>query len=595
MCPTPAVSRRLVAASMWPVALLLTAAQCRTVQVEHQDAVSGPLIEIRVAPGGSTDVFVDGVAETSDRWMEFDLAAGWSGSHAFAQMALSVRESVVWRDGEIVGAGAGQIHTQPTFLPSHLAWLRYDHGTDASAVCLHRRGHDQTTCHDLPFYADRIVADRRGRLLVLGFDADSDRYVAARLGREGSLRTLIETSDSLHLSHAGPEPSIVRVTGSDSAMAVYFSMLELTRSQFGEPLAHGSDDLGRLAWNTRYRIDAMAQLADLIDSTRFDRILEEATEAILVQADADGRFTSGKYSIDRQTPIALLLNNAAIHLALVRALPRLPPALQDRVLASASAMMDSFEDDWDGAYRFTPCIAHEFDGIVTPLNHQSLVGLLVLELYRWTGDLRFLDRAAGIWSSFAAELEIVEDTALWPYWPDRFSAGWSEGDWPSCNTPSRPARWDDRYSDARHARIDMEFARAASEALGIDSPVDVHAIGRNLEVAPNRFANFISGHVDAATPASYRNLPFLPWADAIAPYYTRRIVLPALDVDRQALTLSYARAAQQAWDRFAGPWELTRTRYSARRFHLKPEEIEVIRGSTAADLVRIIDLLWPKS
>jgi len=223
------------------------------------------------------------------------------------------------------------------------------------------------------------------------------------------------------------------------------------------------------------------------------------------------------------------------------------------------------------------------------------VGLLVLELYRWTGDLRFLDRAAGIWSSFAAELEIVEDTALWPYWPDRFSAGWSEGDWPSCNTPSRPARWDDRYSDARHARIDMEFARAASEALGIDSPVDVHAIGRNLEVAPNRFANFISGHVDAATPASYRNLPFLPWADAIAPYYTRRIVLPALDVDRQALTLSYARAAQQAWDRFAGPWELTRTRYSARRFHLKPEEIEVIRGSTAADLVRIIDLLWPKS
>jgi hypothetical protein len=587
-----ATRTRLVVSAACLGALLVSAVPGFLVMVESEAPKSAPVIEIRVAPAGATDVYRDGVALTSDRWMEFDVTGNRSGSYAFSQMALSVRESEVWRNGTIAGAGANQIHSQPTFLRRHLVWLRYDFGADESAICWQRRDDSPAICHKLPFYADRIVADRRGRPLLLGFDAEVDRFVVARPRRRGSIRVLMESPDSLHLVQEGPEASIVRVTGSAPALAVYFAMLELTRSQFGEPLAYGSDDLGRLAWNTRYRIDAMAQLAALTGTPRFDAILEEAALAILDQADGNGRLTSGKYSIDRETPIALLVNNAGIYLGLMRALPRLSPALQDRVLSSAISMLDSFEDDWLDSYRITPCIAHAFDGLIAPLNHQSLVGLLTLELHAWTGNRRFLDRAAQIWSFFEGEIEIVNGTALWPYWPDRFSAGWNEGDSASCNEPSRSAQFDPRYSDSRHARIDLEFAREASATLGFDSPVDVHAIGRALLLAPNQFSAFISGHVDARTPASYRNLPFLPDADAIAPYFARRIVLPDLDVNRQMLTLAYARAAQITWANSQQPWELTLHRYRAGK-RVRLAESEVLTGSTAGEMSRLIDRLWP--
>ncbi len=587
-----ATRTRFAVGTAWLGALLVCAVPTSLVALERESRKSAPAIEIRVAPAGATDVYRDGAAVTSDRWVEFDLTENRSGSYAFSQMALSVRESVVWRNGRIAGAGPNQIHTQPTFLRRQLAWLRYDYASDESALCLQRRDDSVAICHELPFYADRIVADHRGRPLILGFDAEADRFVVARPRNKGSLQVLMESPDSLHLVQEDSKPSIVEVTGSAAAIAVYFAMLELTRSQFGEPLAYGSDDLGRLAWNTRYRIDAMAQLAALTGTSRFDAILEEAAHAILDQADGNGRLNSGKYSIDRETPIALLINNAGIYLGLIRALPRLTPALRDRVLGSAITMLDSFEDDWLDSYRFTPCTAHEFDGIVAPLNHQSLVGLLALELHEWTGDRRFLARAAAIWTFIEGEIEIVDGIALWPYWPDRFSAGWNEGEQPSCNEPSRPARSDLRYSDSRHARIDLEFAREVSAALGFDSPLDVHAIGRNLLVAPNRFAAFISGHVDAKTPASYRNLPFLPAADAIAPYFARRIVIPDLDVNRQMLSLAYARAARNTWANSEGPWELTLHQYRVGKRAMLAGS-EVLTGTTAEEMSRLIERLWP--
>ena len=103
--------------------------------------------------------------------------------------------------------------------------------------------------------------------------------------------------------------------------------------------------------------------------------------------------------------------------------------------------------------------------------------------------------------------------ALWHYWPRRFLDGWSEGTVDSCHAAARAPAADGPFEDFSHARINIEFLIEAADLLGVVEPIDVDAIGDNLEVADRRFARFIGGEVDRH-PASYAYLPPLPMAAA---------------------------------------------------------------------------------
>ena len=539
----------------------------------------GQELVVRVAPQGAPDVYLGTRKLTRDDAIEFDPQINDRGHTAWARTLYDNAASEVVLDGEVIFARERTLNQKLLLTEAALYWLAFEERSLQNSLCRFDIDQRSTGCVELELFGQELAAVGQD-LLLAGFAPDRGLYQVLRFDEDlGEAREVSSSAAPMILAR-GPTPRVIRVAGDRAPRTVFFALWELVRDQLGEPFAGGDDGMGRLAWNVAYRLEAMNDLYQKTGDERLIPLIRSTVERMLQSAGPEEVFWTRKYSIDHETSIVLLVNNACIYHALLRSAPVLGVALSSDVIQRAEAMFESFEQDWvePGYYRSRPGQRFAFDGAPLPLNRQNMMGLVALRLYELTGRARYGARVEALYEGMLEELEEVDGVPLWHYHHSLFYQGWEPGTYESTHMPRRDPSADTRFEDYSHARINIEFLLQASAMLGRPAPIDVDAIASNLAVAPFRYARFISGRTDEYE-ASYAYLPPLPQAEAMGEVFAAAVVTPTPGFDRQDILRSHARAA--LLDDRSQDWRMKVEEFGWEGGALQPLEIHTFEGDQA--------------
>jgi len=432
------------------------------------------IVFCRVVHGGDIDLFRmhrdwhRPERLTESRSIEFDPSIGVDGVAAYARHDHRTTESVLIHDGRPIETEAS-LHKATCVgertLLAHGSDL--DKDGDRHWLVVVDRASGRATSLPTAIVIRSIVGVGGGRFVIEGHrSSDCRRVTAVYDVAAGRLSTPIDP----------------RWNGLESPVTVPELRKELlalaTRSLMSNDpmnnLSMGNNHLGRLSWKAAYRLGGLVDLLDAgIDrigglSTR--DLADRSVRALLRSASRDSDLPGWptlKYSISRSEELDLLVNNAAVMLPILRYLNsgvEPDPSLVQDAVDLAIAIFERNEALFDasagvsGGYRFRRGEPFRYDGVCLPFNQQNLWGATLVELYRATGERRFLDRALELAESFRAEMTRLADGRLvWQYWPECFLRGWTADEDLSENTPDRKPAGEAWYEDVFHAKIDVDF------------------------------------------------------------------------------------------------------------------------------------------
>lgn len=373
--------------------------------------------------------------------------------------------------------------------------------------------------------------ERGSDILLLDFDSGriqpilattADEFFAFELGRErGAI-------------------AVLSVDGSDSARQAFHSISGVLLSNLGEPMARASDESGKQSWSQSYRTRVLAELFRKSRHPAFAELAIGAMRTTLRRQNALHGTTGGFnpscawasriYSIDRRSPVSLMINQAMISGGLLRACEALgddcPLKLRAEIVANAQCLVRSYEPYFDqaaGLYRIPYGAPFRFDGLWAPWNWHLSWAVVLERAGQATSQEELVRRAHTIADTFVETWEKVEEGALWHYWAPAYYDGWQESDEVSLHRPKQKARAPKRYEDINHAGISLLGLSALSYRL---SPRQREAVARRLEFLLAQGA-VLARDLDGAGPRSPRWLPGAGWhafaGESMHQLYTRKL------------------------------------------------------------------------
>ncbi len=322
--------------------------------------------------------------------------------------------------------------------------------------------------------------------------------------------------------------TIDTISGDKDATLLFNTYYEIYNYQLANPLANSNDFLGRISWHQADRTKGLIKLYEKSKDDRIKVMINNIINNILgVNNESLGitgvynpsfLWASKKYSIDKVTPISLLVDNSMIVYSLILAVNNNmvgDPALKLKIINNLISMYDYYEQYFDNdekLYRVPKGIAFVYDGVWCPYNWQNTFGLCLLELYKATGDIKYRDRALALANKFKSEfVYTIDNRLLWHYWPARFYQGWTTNQNISINTPEKPPSTDVLYEDLSHAGLNLEFMLAVHRDFPneIFSDHDFELLRNTIDgfmIAGNKFSRFMSGDITYQKP-DYSFLP----------------------------------------------------------------------------------------
>lgn len=148
-----------------------------------------------------------------------------------------------------------------------------------------------------------------------------------------------------------------------------------------------------------------------------------------------------------------------------------------------------------GYYRFAPRSPIWCDGVGIPYNQNLAMGRALLELWRITGEQRYLDRVTRIALHFKRGLIVSHHAGYqWRYWWGKGLSGWSPRTSPSVNTPSY--RGFPSWEDIVHAHYDLDFVSDCVAAGVVFTDTDMARLANTLVLTmrqPDDFHNRVNG------------------------------------------------------------------------------------------------------
>ncbi len=352
--------------------------------------------------------------------------------------------------------------------------------------------------------------------------SDADEFFAFELGRErGAI-------------------AVLSVGGSDSARQAFHAVTGALLSNLGEPMARASDEAGKQSWSQSYRTMVLAELFRKSRHPVFAELATGAMEATLQRQNArlgiTGDFNpscawaSRIYSTDRRSPVSLVINQAMISGALLRACEALgsdcPLKLRAEIFANAQCLVSSYEPTFDpakGLYRIAYGAPFRFDGHWAPWNWQLSWAFVLEQVGLETGQEVLVARAHAVAAAFVETWEADEDGALWRYWTPAYYEGWRESDRVSLHRPKQKARAPKRYEDVNHAGITLLGLSDLSYQL---TAARRQAVARRLDSLLAQGA-VLARDLDGEGPRSPRWLPGAGWhlyaSDNMRRLYSRKL------------------------------------------------------------------------
>jgi hypothetical protein len=259
----------------------------------------------------------------------------------------------------------------------------------------------------------------------------------------------------------------------------------------------------------------------VFDNILLESIIRNSVENLLNSAYA-ASWPTKKYSISRTTELSLLVDDATISYALLKACNSGVVTSNDlikKIVILGNELFEKSEQEFDndyGCYKVRRGIEYTYDGVVLPFNQQNAFGLVLLELYASTGDNRYRERATELAVSFKSEFEYTDnDRLICHYCPRVFYHGWTNNDNISNNMPNKAIQVDVLYEDMSHAAWNIAFILRFMEVFknnDIFVYQDIIALKKTLEGTRYgiEYSRFMSGDVVYQQP-QIRFRPYFAW------------------------------------------------------------------------------------
>lgn len=434
--------------------------------------------------------FIESQARTDDR-----------GNWALALTQTSNSRSRLLCGGEDITKSDQLLSRSLCFWKGRLFYAAWDQAAGTTGLFLYDPESKKTEllAEGLPF-STGLSAAAGDAVLLEAYDpaGNANVVLSVRPEAEGEERVKLLSGGDSFLTFSGGEPQVLRVSGDENMKYLFNAYYWLNRYQSGEPWSGSPDSAGRVSWNEAPRLWGLLELWEKTGSEALRAVISSAVRRMISTREAayqeSGReedrflFVTKKYSLDRQTELRLMVNNAELYMPMLRAANAGCLEGEDRrtLLAMAEEAFSYYEEDWDpllGCYRFRKGEAYAFDGVVLPFNQQNAFGLCLIELWKATGKTVYRDRCTALARAFEKELETTEDgRTVWRYWPQAFYNGWTEADGVSQNTPIQPPTASPPYEDSSHASLNAEFILEYFRTFGgVFSRSQVEGVRRTLD------------------------------------------------------------------------------------------------------------------
>lgn len=506
---------------------------------------NGQTIETRIPLNSEIDVWVNETRWTNNPSLQFDPAINEKGDTAWAEVEDSFGISKLILNNSYLAVSSA-LNYKVQLTEENLYYLSLDKSSGTTKLYQHDLDSPKTpmTGIELESVPLDYIANE-DQVTIVSLDTSTGQYHIQ--GYTPDLDQVIfdyQTSHALSVldssTFSNNHQKIIELEGSDNLKTLFFGLNQIFGDQFGEPFAYGNNNKGRLAWNTTYRLTAIRELYEKTGDLRLLNQLQSPILAIINNVDPDGFYSSTRYSRDSITPVSWAVHTGLIYSELLKSQNFLDNLDRQRLITQAEKVWSNLEKYWNGqSYLFPLGKPINYDGIQMPWNQQGSIALMAVELYKTTGNSVYLDRVEQLYNNFVTDLEKVDGTSLWHYWPKGFYEGWNWGEQLSSNHPIRNPTVDELYEDFSHAYLTSIFIREAAEILGQKPPINLDAIANNLEIAPWVFSRFISGDVSSFDP-SVDYMPHFVEAPNIAAYYREAIPQRNIDFDSQGSTRAYA-------------------------------------------------------
>jgi hypothetical protein len=470
----------------------------------------------KISNDGNIDLFKmhrdnsDPVQITNTDGIEFDPAIDNNGTVAWAYHSYSVNDSEIYLNNKKIELAAGLYKN--CFMFNNMLYFSYVRFYDD----VHRLVEVNISTNKMikqitvPLVIDRI-SNISNAVILEGFDLLSNNASIYSFDYQNQI--ISKTHDNAIIY----QDKIIYLDNlSDDKI---FRLLAERELLYNDPLlsfSASNNYLGRLSWFVSYR------LLGLIDafkngglSSTFDRVLIKSiirnSVKNLVNSAIDASWPTKKYSISRTTELSLLAEEATIGYALLNACNNgiVTNNTSKNVIMLGKELFERNEQEFNnvyGGYKFRRGIDFTYDGVVVPFNYQNIFGLVLLELFRATGEDKYRERATRLATLFKSEFEYTSNNCLiWHYWPNIFYSGWSVLDNISDNTPSRFPEVDNLYEDIGHASWNIAFIFRFMEICGntVFTSQDISTLQKNLDNIRYgvKYSRFISGDTEYQQPS----------------------------------------------------------------------------------------------
>lgn len=355
---------------------------------------------------------------------------------------------------------------------------------------------------------------------------------------------------------------IANVSGENDFRYLFNAFHILYSASKNSDFSYSNNFMGRITWSESYRLCAMTKLWSNTKDESLKNAINDIVSRIIFRINANNLEVSDanpkygwattKYSYDKTTPISLLVDDSLIHYSLLNAVQNeviTDINLQNTIIDNAQKYVEYQERFFDAEkslYRIPYGIQFELDGVIAPFNWQNAFGLMLIELYKLTGQDKYEHRVTQIAEAFHREVEYTNDgRLLWHYWPAIFYEGWTVTSRISKNTPEREATKDDLYEDFSHAGLNLKFVAEYNKHIDENLFRNYKSLLNNtLDSMINEngtFSRFMNGFSDQ--PFSFHYLPKFGWSELNNPklniYYENLLPYIYPEFDSMELAVAY--------------------------------------------------------
>ncbi|NLC69618.1 MAG: hypothetical protein GX754_12745 [Clostridiaceae bacterium] len=509
---------------------------------------------------------------TDSAHIEFNPVVNNNGDYAYAVHEYSTAESYIVLNGQII---AGTIEAKGLYKileidEKNLVFIYERLYDDKSFICIYDLERNSLKRKLIPFYVQKMKFINSENILLQAFNTNNmsmDIYLYNLYNDD--LTPLLNSKQDEILDEVCFDKyfTIDTVSGDLDAKLLLNAYYMLFNYQENEPFSNSNNFLGRLSWNQSYRLEALIQLWNLNNDEQIKTKINSVVENIMVNSNGEigieDRYNpsflwaSKKYSIDKQTPISLMVDDAKIIYPMLLAVNQgliEDAGLADRIVENAKKMHKYYEPYYntkENMYIFPKGIAFWADGIWMPFNQQNVYGLVLIELYKATDDELYKDRCVELAEKFKSEFVYKDGQYLaWHYWPELLYQGWTKQDGLSINTPEQEPQIDCLYEDTSHAGINVKFILEFKDCFGdlVFTGNDINMLKNTFEdkiitgKEPFAFSRFMSGDLDYQKP-SFRFVPNYGWTqlktESMFNIYVNLLPLILPDFDQQSVIVAY--------------------------------------------------------